>query len=344
MVETKVALRGRRSGRVRIEDVAKKAGVSPITVSRALRRPEMVSEESRAIVVKAMREIGYVPDLIAGSLASNRTRIIAVVVSTLESSVFAEPIDAIQETIGADGYHVLVANSGYAETKEEAMIAALLGRRPEGIILIGVTHTRTARDALKAARIPIIEMWDLTDRPLDIVIGFSNFEAGRRLVHDLIEDGYKHIAHVTTGARADSRAAARNRGYQAALAEAGLGPPWVIEVERVQSYEGGRTAIAQLLAADRPLDAVFFANDVLAAGALFECQARGIPVPRRLALAGFGDAELSRHLTPALTSVGVPRYEIGQKAAQLLLSRIRGEKIAKRIFDLGFTVIRRASA
>lgn len=320
------------------------AGVSPITVSRALRRPELVSAESRAIVVKAMREIGYVPDLIAGSLASNRTRIIAVVVSTLASSVFAEPIDAIQETLGADGYHVLVANSGYAESKEEAMIVALLGRRPEGIILIGVTHTALARNALKAARIPIIEMWDLTDRPLDVVVGFSNFEAGRQLVHALIKDGCKHIAHVTSAARADSRAAARNRGYQAALAEAGLGPPRVVEVDRVQSYESGRTALAQLLAANRPLDAVFFANDVLAAGALFECQARGIPVPRRLALAGFGDAELSHHLVPSLTSVRVPRYEIGLKAAQLLLARIRGERVAKRVVDLGFTIVRRESA
>src|SRR5438105_2051563 len=131
----------RRSGRVRIEEVARRAGVSPITVSRALRQPELVSERARAVVDKAMREIGYVPDLIAGSLASNRTRMVAIVVSTLAGSVFAEPIDAIQETLGGDGYHVLVASSDYADSKEEAAISALLGRRPEGIILIGVTHT-----------------------------------------------------------------------------------------------------------------------------------------------------------------------------------------------------------
>jgi LacI family gluconate utilization system Gnt-I transcriptional repressor len=335
---------GRQSGRVRIEDVARVAGVSPITVSRALRQPELVSERARASVAKAMREVGYVPDLVAGSLASNRTNVIAMVVPTLASSVIAEPIDAIPDMLGRHGYHVLIANSGYDEVDEEEMIWTLLGRRPDGMVLIGVTHSARTRKMLKAARIPIVETWDLTDQPIDMVAGFSNFESARAIVRLLGEVGYRHIAHVTTSEKGDSRAAARRRGYAAALAELELGEPWVIEAAQPQSYLSGRSALARLIESDRELDAVFFANDVLATGALLECQRRGIEVPRHIGIAGFGDAELSAQLTPALTTVKVPRYEISRRAAELLLARLHGETVENHMIDLGFQVLRRESA
>ena len=215
-------MRGRsRTGRIRIEDVAAHAGVSAMTVSRALRRPELLSEAMRARVLNAVQAVGYTPDLVAKSLASNRTGIISAVIPTLGNPLFAEMLDEIQKTIASLGYHLILGNSQYSAEGEEAIIAALLGRRPEGVILVGVAHTPGTRKLLSTAALPVVELWDLTDEPIDMLIGFSNEAAAYAMVTHLAGAGRRRIVHVTGRASDAARAAVRRRGYETAIRQLG---------------------------------------------------------------------------------------------------------------------------
>lgn len=337
-------MRGRsRTGRIRIEDVAAHAGVSAMTVSRALRRPELLSEAMRARVLNAVQAVGYTPDLVAKSLASNRTGIISAVIPTLGNPLFAEMLDEIQKTIASLGYHLILGNSQYSAEGEEAIIAALLGRRPEGVILVGVAHTPGTRKLLSTAALPVVELWDLTDEPIDMLIGFSNEAAAYTMVTHLAGAGRRRIVHVTGRASDAARAAVRRRGYETAIRQLGLGKPWTLALEGPSSYARGAEAIRLLRKDGRPFDAIFFADDIMAAGAILECQALGIPVPEQIGIAGFGDTEISARLHPALTTVRIRHREMGCRAAEMLALRIRGDAPPSRIVDVGFRVVARAS-
>jgi LacI family transcriptional regulator, gluconate utilization system Gnt-I transcriptional repressor len=315
-----------------------------MTVSRALHRPELLSKPMRDRVLDAVRTVGYTPDLVAQSLASNRTGIVAAVVPTLGNPLFSEMLDGIQEKIAPLGYHLILANSHYATDSEEALIAALLGRRPDGLILVGVAHTPGTRALLHAAALPVVELWDLTDDPIDMLVGFSNVRAARAMVEHLAATGRRNIVHVTGSAGDAARALGRRRGYEAAMKQLGLGEPWTLEVAGPSSYASGAEAIRMLYKDRRTFDAVFFSDDVMAAGAVLECQARGIAVPGQIGIAGFGDAELSARLCPALTTVRIDRGQIGRCAATLLALRMQGKSPADRIIDVGFCVMKRESA
>ncbi len=333
-----------RTGRVRIEDVALHAGVSPMTVSRALHRPELLSQVMHARVMDAIRVVGYTPDLVAQSLASNRTGMVAAVIPTLANPLFSETLDGIQEALAPRGYHLILATSHYIAESEESLIAALLGRRPDGMILVGVTHTHRTRTLLRATELPVVELWDLTDRPIDMLVGFSNLEAARAMVAHLVAAGRRHIVHVTSSASDKARASGRRRGYEMAMRQFGLGEPWTVDVPGPGSYACGAETIHQLRRSGRKCDALFFADDVMAAGAALECEKLGIAVPGQLGIAGFGDTELSARLRPSLTTVRIERGEMGRSAGELLVLRMDGEAVPNRIIDVGFSVVVRESA
>jgi LacI family gluconate utilization system Gnt-I transcriptional repressor len=328
------------TGRIRLAEVAAHAGVSTMTVSRALNRPELLSEAVRARVEASVRAVGYTPDLVASSLASNRTGIIAAIVPTLANSVISETIDGVQDVLTRAGYHLILANSHYAPETEEVILSALIGRRPDGVMTVGITHTARTRQLLKAAALPVVEMWDLTKTPIDAVVGFSNFDAASAMVGLLNAAGYRRIAHVNSTEGDAARAASRRQGYEAALGQFGLGAPFTLTLPGPPGYANGARAVAEL---HPGFDAAFFSDDVMAAGALLECQARGLRVPRDLAIAGFGDNELSSRLSPDLTTVRVARYDIGRRAAELLMTRLAGDRVDPSVVDLGFELIRRGS-
>jgi LacI family gluconate utilization system Gnt-I transcriptional repressor len=333
--------RSRADAPVRMEDVARAAGVSPITVSRALNMPEKLSPATLAAVQGAIDRLRYVRNLAAGTLASDRSRIVAAIVPTIASSIFSDTVEGLSTALSAQRYQLLLGQTGYRDDEEARLIDAFLGRRVDGLVLVGVQHARGVRAKLQRAGIPVVETWDLNARPIDMLVGFSNRAAGEAAAAYLAGRGYRRLGFIGGD---DERSATRLESFRTAARAAGAGEV-LIALERSPSsvLDGGR-AMGALLDAANPPRAVFCTNDMLAAGALFECQRRRIAVPGAVAVMGFADLPIAAGTEPALTTVQVRADEMGRRAGAMLLQRLAGAAVPQRIVDLGFTVVQRASA
>ncbi len=325
--------------RPRIEDVAARAGTSPITVSRVLREPAKVAPATRARVTAAIAALGYIPNLSASSLASRRSGIVGLLVPTIDNSIFAATVQGLTDAVATAGLQLLLGDFRYSDEGERALVRALVGRQPDALVVVGVVRDRALREMLLGLDIPVIETWDLTTRPVDTVVGFSNREAGAAMARHFMARGRHRLAFV--GGR-DQRAQARAAGFAAALERAGAPSP-VTEIVDGAAIAEGRRAVARILTIAPKTEGVFFSTDMLAVGGLIECQHCNIAVPYQLAIAGLGDQEIGRELTPALTTVRVPAYEIGKNAGEIVLSRLRGDPIGKRVLNLGFSIVERES-
>lgn len=324
-------------------DVARRAGVAPITVSRALADPARVSDATLASVRRAIAETGYVRHAIAGSLASKSTRCIGTVIPVLSNSIFADTLQGLSDVLEARGYRLLIAASQYDPLREQGIVEALVEQRVDGIALTGTTHTGRVRAMLAQAGIPVVEMWNLPTRPFDCAVGFSNFAAARAMVRHLVARGYQRIAYIGGPTYRNDRTQARERGYRAGLFEASL-PVVEARIRRTPfEFENGAAALSDLLAQDASIEAVFAASDVLAVGALLYCLRRGWPVPDKVALAGLDGSPIGALITPELTSMRFPRRQIGARAAQLLLDRIGG-RAPGVVEDVGFELLAGGSA
>jgi len=333
----------RGSGETRMSDIARHAGVSPMTVSRALRDPESVSEAMRRKVEAAVRQFGYLPNRIAGSLSSKRSNIVGLVVPSLRNSLYATMIHAISDVLRANGLHLMIADSGHRLEDEEALVAALLAQRVCGLVLHNTTHSKRVHELLARTDIPVVETGNLTSRPLDMVVSYSNFEAARAMTAHLGRLGYRKIGFVTLPLRDNDRSRERRRGYFAALKELGLSPDPDMVLEAAGGFSEGADALVRLVQTHPDIDAAFFAGDVLAVGALFECQRRGWAVPARIAIASFDDLDLLRHTVPTVTTLRLPRQEIGRRGAELLVNRLRGAARERIRIDVSFEVVQRES-
>ena len=321
-----------------LDDVAKLAGVSPITVSRALNHPDKVAAKTLEKINQTIDRTGYVPNLLAGGLASKRSRLIAAIVPTIANAVYAETIKHLSEELRDSGYQVLLGESGFTEEQEESLISAILGRRPDGIFLTGVNHSMSCRRLLLAANIPVVETWDLSPSPLDVVIGFSHEQIGAAVARFLWSKGYRKIGIVSA---IDHRAQIRKRTFTETLRGLGLAEVAVSHVPIPTSFKIGRDGLAQLLDSGFGEGAVFCSSDTLAQGALAEAQSRGLSIPGQLAIMGFGDQPYAAHTFPALTTVRFDRAAIGREAARVLLTRINGEAVAENVIDVGFLIVER---
>lgn len=339
--ETGLPVSKKASGTVRMRDVAERARVSRMTVSRALNQPETVNEKLRNRVLEAVQELGYVHNHLARSLSSRRSNVIGLVLPSLENSIFAQTMKGISDVLRPLGYHLMIAESGDDPEGEEQVIAAFLAQRVGGLILHSTNHSATAVRMLRASQTPVVENGDLPTDPVDMVVSYSNRAAAKAMTLHLGRLGYKRIAFA--GLAANPRATQRHLGFQDALKELGLESDQGNTVAVSRGFGGGTEAIAYLEANMPDADALFCAGDVLAASALFECERRGWSVPGRLAIASFDDLDLMRHVNPSLTSLRLPRYEIGRRSAQLILDRIDERAMAVKIVDLGFEIVQRAS-
>lgn len=319
--------------------MAKLAGVSPITVSRALNRPELVTPQKLEAVQAAIRRTGYVPNLLAGGLASKKSRLVAAIVPIISNSMFSETIETLTDRLDEQGYKVMLGLSGFSAENEDDLLAAVLSRRPDAVFLTGVNHSRTTRSRLLAAKIPVVETWDYTPTPIDMLIGFSHSKVGKAVAEYLHGKGYRRFAMVSTE---DERASVRRAAFLSALAKHGIDDVPVATIPAPGTFRNGRKAMAQILDGGAAPDAVFCSSDVLAHSALTEAQERGISVPSELALIGFGDLEFSAHTFPPLSTVHIDRRAIGRRAADMVLARIDGEEVDK-IIDIGFSVVERGS-
>ncbi len=329
--------------RARMSDVAERAKVSLMTVSRALREPDKVSEATRKRILEAVEAVGYVHNRLAGNLASNRSNVVGLIVPSIKNSLFAETIQATADVLAKADFHLLIAESGQQAEEEERLIAAFLEQRVSGIMLHNTTHTARARSLIRKAGVPVIETGDLSRDPLDITVSYSNYEAAKAMTRYLLRRGYGRIGFVSLETRHNDRARERRRGYLAALESRGVqaDPSLILSVP--PGLAAGRGALLDLMALKPRPDAIFFAGDVLAIGAAFECQRQGWRVPQDLAIAGFDDLDILQHMTPTITSLRLPRREIGENAANILLQRITGEESAVVEKDLGFDIVQRES-
>ena len=331
----------RGSGAVTLHDVAKLAGVAPITASRALNTPDQVSAEVLQKVTDAVARTGYVRNRMAGGLASARSRLVAAVVPTIAGPVFQQTVQSLTAALAERGYQLMLGQSGYVNSREDALIEAIIGRRPDGIVLTGIMHSPEARRRLLAAGIPVVETWDLTHTPLDMLVGFSHLMAGRAVAEFLVAKGRRRLALV---AGDDERSLRRQQAFQSAAGALGVGEVPVVHVPAPTTLKSGRQALASLLQTTPDIDAVFCSSDLLALGVMTEAQARGIAVPGQLAVVGFGDLEFAADLHPALTTVRIDGEAIGRQAAQFIVDRAEGREVAQRVVDVGFSIIDRQSA
>ena len=325
-----------------MRDVSRLAGVSTMTVSRVLAGPAVVAKETRERVMRAVEQLGYVPDLVAGSLSSRRTNFVGLILPTLTNSNFADTAQGLAEALG-EGYQLLIGYTLYRAREEERLVRSLLGRRPQAIVIAGTLHTATTRRMLLNAGIPVVEIWDHPDQPLDLAVGFSNFEAGRAAARHLLALGHRRLAALGSQAEGDvldARGEARLQGFEAALAEAGQ-PGTVLRYGAAPvSYGHGAEAMGHLLAQVPDVEAVFAVSDSSAFGALMECRRRGIDVPGRLSVIGFGDFHLGRECEPAISTVRVDAQGIGTRTGELLLELFEGaERTGPAAFDLGIEVV-----
>lgn len=330
-------------GDLKMRDIARHAGVSPMTVSRALREPGSVSESMRRKVDAAVREFGYLPNRIAGSLSSSRSNIVGLVVPSIRNSLYAGMAQAVSDVLEANGLHLMIANSGHKLDDEEALVSAFLAQRVCGLVLHNTTHSRRVRQLVERSGVPVIETGNLPDEPLDMAVSYSNFEAARAMTLHLARLGYRKIGFVTLPVRDNDRSEERRRGYFAALAELGRPPDDSLVLEAAGGFSEGADALVRLVNAHPDLDAGFFAGEVLGVGALFECQRRGWAVPGRIAIASFDDVDLLRHAVPSVTTLRIPRQEIGRRSALLLVSRLQGAPADRIKVDLGFEIVQRES-
>ena len=330
----------RGSGAVTLHDVAKLAGVAPITASRALNHPAQVSDEVRSKVAAAIARTGYVPNRLAGGLASTRSRLVAAVVPTIAGPVFLETVQSLTEALAEHGYQLMLGQAGYTGSREDALLEAIIGRRPDGIVLTGILHSAAGRQRLLASAIPVVETWDLTPTPIDMLVGFSHVEVGRAVARFLHAKGRRRLAVV---AGDDERARRRTAAFLAEALALGLDEVPVIEVPAPTTLKRGRDGLAAQLAAQQPIDAVFCSSDLLALGVMTEARVRGLSVPGQLAVIGFGDLNFAADLHPALSTVHIKGAAIGRQAAQFIVDRAEGRSVAQPLIDIGFHIVERAS-
>jgi LacI family gluconate utilization system Gnt-I transcriptional repressor len=321
---------------VTLHDVARKAGVSPITASRALRDPSIVAEETVARVRQAVEATGYIPNLLAGGLKSNRSRTVAALVPGISVPQFLPTVQALTDELDRAGYQLILGQTGYHRARERALFDTMISRRVDGIVVAGLVEAEAAIAKLRRLAIPIVETWDLTDRPVDMVVGFSHVKVGGAVAGYFLARGWHRVGVATAD---DRRARQRRDGFASAF---GRDVP-TVTVPSPSSVPLGRKAMAELLDRHPDLQAVYCSSDALAQGAMIEARACGRRVPEDVALCGFGDADFAASLEPSLTTVRVDGSGMGRRAAQLVLQRCEGRTVEERVVDVGFSIVERAS-
>lgn len=316
-----------------LEDVARLAGVSTATVSRALNTPQKLSQETRDNVGKAVEKLGYTPNFGGRVLAMNRTQSIGAVIPTLANSIFAEALQKFEEELGKNGYTLLVASSGYDPEREYQQILTLLRQGVEAVFLIGADRPEMTKSLLQTRRIPHVLGW--TDKPGTgaNAVGFDNFAAAQTIADHVLAAGHRNIAILSGINDGNDRASERARGFAAAIT-ATKDAQLTHQVESPYGLDAGAATLSEIMQKAPETTAILCGNDVLAAGAILGAQERGVSVPDQLSITGFDDISLSRATRPAITTMRTPQAEIGTAAAHVLLSWITGtEPQENRIFS-----------
>jgi LacI family gluconate utilization system Gnt-I transcriptional repressor len=318
-----------------LADVARRAGVGESTVSRVLRNKGSVSQQTREKILKVAADLNYVPNRIAGTLASMTSKLVGIVIPSVGNTVVPEVLAGANQVLEDAGFQPVIGVSNYDPLREEALIESILSWRPSGLLVAGLEHTDRARAMMKGCGVRVVELIDIDGEGIDIVVGSSHRMAGHKSAEHLLARGYRRIGYVGHDFTIDIRAGKRLDGFRTALAQNGLA---FVDEEfspgGASSVEAGRIGLARLLARQQDLDAVYFSNDDLAIGGYFHCLENDISIPGELALFGYNGLEIAR-LTPLpISTIRSPRFAMGKTGANLLLSGGPSQ-----VVDLGFELI-----
>ena len=304
-----------------LRDVSDAAGVSEMTASRVLRNRGKVSESTREKVMGVARELGYMPNKIAGGLASSQVRLVAVIVPSLSNMVFPEVLTGINEVLENTEMQPVVGVTDYFPEKEERVLREMLAWRPSGIVIAGLEHSPNTRAMLEVAEVPVVEIMDTDGNPVDAMVGISHRRAGSVMARAILKSGYQRIGFLGTKMPMDHRARKRFEGVTETLAKHG------IEIEDREFYSGGSTLAkgremtAHILKRSPELDFLYFSNDMIGAGGLLHLLDSGIEVPGQVGLAAFNGLDLLEGFCVRLATMDSCRREIGWRAAQIIASR-----------------------
>lgn len=336
------ARKSRSSGRLTLDDVARSAGVSRITASRALRGERSVAPDLVARVTEAASALGYVPDPAARALASARSHTVVVLIPLLSNNLFVDLLEAVHRALRPAGYQILIGVTHYQAQEEEALLSSYLAHRPAGLLVTGFDRTPRCRELIAQSGVPCVHLMETSRDPALHCVGFSQADAGRAMTEHLLNTGRRRIAFAA--AQLDPRVMQRLDGYRQALKEAGCHDA---ALEWLSPEPSSMALGGQLLESHMTLnpdvDAIFFCNDDLAQGGLLATLRLGIKVPQQLAIAGFNDLAGSDQMWPPLTTIRTPRVEIGESAATMLLALMRGEPLAHSSIDVGWQLVQRQS-
>lgn len=302
-----------------MRDVARAAGVSRMTVSRALKKDSPVSKETRERILKIVKKMNYVPDQMAGSLTTKRSGFVAVLVPSLNNLHFAETVQALTKELEVIGQQVLLGYTDYQRDREEELVETMLRRRPEAIVLSYDGHTERTGQLLRDANVPVIELWERPEEPIAHTVGFSNVAAAKAMTHAMIERGYCNIAFLGEVDDDWTRGAARRKGFSKAMSEAGLSDHRILRMGKPPlSIEDGAAAVPALLERFPDTDCIFCVSDAPAFGVSSALRRAGRSVPGDIGILGFGNFEVSRFSTPTISTVKVDPKRIGQAAGQMI--------------------------
>lgn len=326
--------------KVTLKDVSKAAGLSLITVSRALRQPETVHADTRERIQKTIAELGYVPNLAARSLVSKRSDMIGVVVPILASSLFADFAQGVTGALDAHGLRMLLAVSNWSPEAEEEAVRTFIARQADAIILTGFSHTDATRKMLERFDGPVVEAWNVSDDVIDSAVGFDNYAAAAEMTRYLIEKGYQNIVMVGGASRNNDQAADRTRGFVDTMRAAGrdVSPETIVEFDNPATIESGGPLIKALLDRPTPPDAAVFLAELPAQGAMLWCLSNGVRVPEDIAIAGFGDLSHSALLPVPMTTVQIRGRAIGERAAEIVFGRLQGNDADRSVHDIGYSL------
>lgn len=328
---------------INLSDVARKAGVSAITVSRALRSPDMVSERARKRIMEAVEELGYIPDPAASALASRRTNTIGVIIPSVTNNVFSAVLQGIYGEVEDRPFNIQLGNSQYSPFKEAELIRLFNRQKPAGLIISGIDQLPEIDEFIRNVDYPVVQIMELGEKPVQHIIGFSHYDAARAAARHLYERGYRKLGFL--GARMDPRTQRRFQGFRDQAIEDGVySDARVLTTTEASTVTLGGNLLAALLQQTPDVDAIFCNNDDLALGASFEARRRLIDVPHQLGICGFNDLDMMAAAEPSITSVRTFRKEMGSRALRIILDSLDGDAdIPDQVVDLGYEIKARRS-
>ena len=333
----------RHSDRVTIKDVARRAGVSDISVSRVMRNAPNISETLRKKVTHAADELGYTPNRLAGALKARSSNLVAVIVPSMSNAVFPEVLDGIDSVLDLHGCQAVLGITHYDRERELQIVRDMLAWSPMGVILAGTDQDERVRTLLERQAVPVVQMMDIDGDPMQVAVGMSHRDAARTVADYLVEKGYNAFGYIGAWGERPGRSKLRRLSFAERLGELGHTLSAQLICEENSSVQVGISATQEILSRHPRLDCIFYANDDLAVGGYFHCMSAGISVPTQLGLVGFNGIELGQALPEKLTSVRTPRFSMGRESATVLLRHCRNETV-ERLHDLGFEMLLEGTA